>query len=106
MAGREAAVKGFKAPLPGTKMCIAENSYASDGLPLKVPQRCKRPAASGGAYCGLHERLRVRYVPIERRDGGWCVWFGAPARSYVRDGVTIALCGICSRSLVRVIRRV
>lgn len=36
--------------------------------------------------------------------GGWCIWCAAPARAYVRDGVTIALCRACSRALSRAIR--
>jgi hypothetical protein len=70
---------------------------------LVAPRPCTQ-RAKGGPYCGLHALVAARVRAITVHDGGWCVWCAAPARAYVRDGVTIALCAACSRALSRAIR--
>lgn len=84
-------------------MCRYLSVYDSYGL-MKAPRPCKRAAAAGTDYCRRHGNMVARSPQVEVRDGGFCVWCGEPARSYVVDRVTVALCRSHGRAIARAIR--
>lgn len=103
---RKAVVRGVpKPPPPGTPMCQYPVAYdTAAGVPLERPRACTRAALAGEKFCGGHKGTASRWAPIEVRDGGFCVWCAEPGRSFVADGVTIALCKRHAKSLGRAIR--
>lgn len=71
---------------------------------LERPRPCKRLATRGTPYCGLHQLVAARVAPIEVRDAGFCSYCAQPARSYVADGVSVALCARHGKALARALR--
>lgn len=70
---------------------------------LPAPRPCKRAAVEGSSYCARHGQIARRTPPADVRDGGFCVACAIPGRSYVLEGITIALCEAHGRALARAI---
>ncbi len=96
--------QALPAPPPGTPMCAYLVVHDATLGQLIKPRPCKRPAGHDSPYCGVHQMVALRVPQIEVRDGGFCVWCGQPAKSYVCDRVTIALCVRHGKALSRALR--
>lgn len=101
---RSGSGQGFKAPPAGTRMCAELVAWDVTGKRVVPPRPCKRAAREGSRFCGRHQRTAAKYAPIEVRDGGICVWCGEFGRSYVSDGVVIALCAAHGKALARAVK--